>query len=1153
MRDHILAMSFPTLYPTGRADINSPRIRNVSLVEYVKHFLRYKDGRFGRHPRWRFLVFNIIMRQKARHAAGFYVLKTGDLQATDRDTLVDLLQSENSLLPQVIRQGARLTGTRPFWGYQSSLLKAQAQFLCPIAAPVFVTFSAADMQWHDLHRHLPGWDLVSAAEDRVRQRWIWQAIQDHPHLVADYLFRRFAAFRKHVLQPYFQFTNYWYRVEWQSRGSGHFHCLFWIPTAPNLGCKTLDEMQEFAEYWGLRITAINPDPNRQPDACNPASLPPTAVQNTTDQFTAFVNRLQRHNHCTVSYCLRSKKGSTAPPTCRFFFPRPLFPTATVTTEINCKSQMFSPARDDSLFNQCSPLMTLGWLANTDIQPPLTTHAVIGYISKYVSKAEKASVSYTELQTQVIPHINSQAPLLSFVSRMLNKLIGERDWSAQEVSHILLQLPVQESTTVVVQLDCRPENSQDQLLILESGEVTAGKSVLQHYLGRCNLNPSPIVHELTLFSCLRFWDWKHWKERSRARPRAINYFPRYSPDPQSPQYNDYCRVKLMLHHPFTAWEELLVVDRCVYRSLTEAYTACETLHSHPDDYYAETIVVEESSDVEPDSDDDDYELQDFELLARRRHGRDLSQLEIDSLGSREIDLQYSWETHIGRYKTCLDTFTQFKLDNPASQVVTVDPSSTSLNSEQLKLYNLVVIQYSQELQAETGLAIRPPQLLLNVDGVAGSGKTFTVLKFCARLAAIASAAGKADPVFRAAPTGVAAYNIIGKTIHSLLRLPVKGKGKELSSATLQSLQLQFQGCRFLVIDEKSMINLHTLTIIDSRLRAIFPAVDQPFGGVNLLLCGDFYQLPPVGGKALYSVKLGKDAAAIYGQQIYQQFNQTIRLTEVMRQQGEDNISVAFRGALTELRNGNLSIPSWQLLCTRVANQLTSAEVASFQSALRLYYTTAEVAERNLDSLAALNNPVKKLTARHSGYNAKKATEEEADNLAVELYLAIGAQIMLTTNLWTENGLVNGSIGTIVDISWDTGLNPAASLPSVVLCQFDTYIGPAFPGCEPGVVPVLPVYRPYDYKGAPCSRTQFPMRLAYAITVHKSQGLTLLRVVLNLDQREHAAGLSYVAVSRVKTLGGVMFERSFDYERFTSLRSTSFHDRELDFMSRTRQLL
>ena len=123
---------------------------------------------------------------------------------------------------------------------------------------------------------------------------------------------------------------------------------------------------------------------------------------------------------------------------------------------------------------------MGWMANTDIQPPTGLHAVLSYVGKYVSKPEKSSASYTELQAQVLPYINDQAPLLSFVSKMLNKLIGERDWLAQEVSYILLQLLVQKSSWMLVSLDCRLEEVQCDLIVLESSKITAQRSALQRY-------------------------------------------------------------------------------------------------------------------------------------------------------------------------------------------------------------------------------------------------------------------------------------------------------------------------------------------------------------------------------------------------------------------------------------------------------------------------------------------------------------------------------------------------------------------------------------------------------------------------------------------------------------------------------------------------
>ena len=150
--------------------------------------------------------------------------------------------------------------------------------------------------------------------------------------------------------------------------------------------------------------------------------------------------------------------------------------------------------------------------------------------------------------------------------------------------------------------------------------------------------------------------------------------------------------------------------------------------------------------------------------------------------------YMWGST--NYEVYPENLDQMKAENPISQVVALDPSLLPLNQEQRKLYDTVGNQYSRELALNRP---PPPQLLLNVDGVAGSGKAFTLLKTCARIQELATEAEKQNPIFRAGPTGIAAFNIVGKTLQSLLRFPVK---------TLQALQCLFRDCTFITDTSRS---------------------------------------------------------------------------------------------------------------------------------------------------------------------------------------------------------------------------------------------------------------------------------------------------------------------------------------------------------------
>jgi hypothetical protein len=399
------AMAFPTLFPWGAADFKSRRTHTVQLKQWGQHLLKWHDGRFARHPRFRYMLFDMLNRQRSSTQARYVVNNVKDLNRLSFEELEDRLNSDDSLLNKVARAGSNLLGTRPYWARVRSDLLAQARFMTYSA--VFITFSCADMQWHDLHRHFPGWEEFEGATDAAKSKFVWNSVRDNPHIIAKYLDLKLKAFCKNVLKPWLKYDDHWFRYEWQVRGTGHIHCLVWIEKAPKMDMSTEESRAEFARYWDEYITAQNPDPYRRPDARNPASLPFVAIANTEDQFAALLNRLQMHPTCAFPYCLHKVKGSDCM-RCRFFFPRPRRDQAACSKEVNSKKYMFCPRRNQDFLNQTAPVMTLGWQGNVDIQPSNSKTGVLNYIGKYVSKPEKKSESYKEIQGQVgsFPSVNS---------------------------------------------------------------------------------------------------------------------------------------------------------------------------------------------------------------------------------------------------------------------------------------------------------------------------------------------------------------------------------------------------------------------------------------------------------------------------------------------------------------------------------------------------------------------------------------------------------------------------------------------------------------------------------------------------------------------------------------------------------------------------
>lgn len=219
---------------------------------------------------------------------------------------------------------------------------------------------------------------------------------------------------------------------------------------------------------------------------------------------------------------------------KFNFPRPLREEPDVNNEGNPRWQTFAPARNDPLLNNYNPAFTMGWLANINVTPCTDQKAVLYYVAKYCTKAETKTVKLDELMKDLLPHISSKNPIGSLVIKFMNKLIGERDISAQKACYLLLQLDLTSSSRSFGNIDVRPlEMLTRALPFIDKGNFMPGDTYLERYCSR-----DKELEARTLYEIHTPYNWSlklGFTMQTRGKPIVLNIYPLYSSDPE---YRDY---------------------------------------------------------------------------------------------------------------------------------------------------------------------------------------------------------------------------------------------------------------------------------------------------------------------------------------------------------------------------------------------------------------------------------------------------------------------------------------------------------------------------------------------------------------------------------------------------------------------------------------
>ena len=246
---------------------------------------------------------------------------------------------------------------------------------------------------------------------------------------------------------------------------------------------------------------------------------------------------------------------------------------------------------------------------------------------------------------------------------------------------------------------------------------------------------------------------------------------------------------------------------------------------------------------------------------------------------------------------------------------MDPAQ--LNGNQKQIYDKAILHCQQYLGG-----LDPAPFLLNIDGTAGTGKSFLIDAITQTMAPLLEDnfmmhKKPISLVMRLASTGVAAFNIGGRTYHSALGLGVDdGRSRMAGESQIARLQEERRGIRYLIIDENSMIGQTGLGKIEERLWEIEGAA---LGGLSVMLVGDFGQLPPVADTPLFNGCPATNTSAhsrlaSLGFMVDREFDKSITLSQVMHQDGQDALSIAFRDRLGRLRDRKATAEDHALLST-----------------------------------------------------------------------------------------------------------------------------------------------------------------------------------------------------------------------------------------------
>ena len=849
-------------------------------------------------------------------------------------------------------------------------------------------------------------------------------------------------------------------------------------------------------------------------------------------YEMLLNRTMLHK-CREGYCLCLKHTKFGKKICRFGFEADYLGFDPVYEDEGKSLKSFkrnkqcpegAEIRDGDLFLLRNhkrmvahiPELLCIWQANIEGRPVRSYRQVQRYLLKYMMKNEPNSAPFNAIMRATVEDANQEDPVRKIFQRILMKTIGTHDLSKQQCMHILNGLPFVSFPRKIVYVNVMGTRRVQENLLEKDGDarrqIKVAKNIADQYWGRdsdpryleacrkweegrLQLEQHPNQVSLYEFASYFRLDWKKSKDL-----KIPHITPNFNKIPKrlgkQERYQMFLTSLLLVHMPGAKLidvESLCIAElegecrrfcyspkcpKLVREEFEESQEDC-----HNDNNRLEPMdnlrTTQDELIIDHDITDEVYEQP--ESWERLLHP--ILQLEDELLGDGtyddaeflkqaqginwNLDAEYLGITTADEFRkmgTWLDE--QMQVFQIQRNLAAVGGLPEKLNEKQFITF---AILRDFILKADTKGIENVPQLLLNISGAAGTGKSYW-LNTIRQFAKTTVKRYGNEFILSAAPTGAAAFLIGGSTLHSLLYLPTNltqnQKMPPLDSIKLKALQERFKSVGLLIIDEKSMIGQKAFYMLNERLKEARPhSQDQVFGGVSVVLLGDWKQLPPVGDFALYHNSGGKWVA---GFNLYRHFKDVIFFNKIQRQTGDDQKQ--FRDQLERLGNGEFTKSDWMKWQARSLDKLCPAERLDFeQKATKACAYKKDMESYNAQRVKGIGKPIAPISAENDCSEAKGVKGDNESGLPSHLILCKGAKIRLTTNLWTAAGLVNGAIGHVYAIIYDKEEKPP-QIPRAVIVIFESYIGPSYLSSIAKAVPILPVRRTWLSNGRNCNKRQ-----------------------------------------------------------------------------------